>query len=474
VNQGIAVRDNTPRSLWRGGDFDAANQILTEQFKAFLRTMNDAPIRGDIFTLEFAQMLLHRGFFDQACRLLKRVRDPESNIAHHFYLLDKVAQFCLSQASTPSDMPTSEPLFAVLPIWGEHYLNTWERLGLPSWTDEAASSLYDGRRFEFLVFTSSEDRTRLLAMPGMRKLAQLATVRFFNLDVILKEHGRRNMDGMNIAHWSALTLAKKKRASVVLLFADTLYARGSLGGLDKAIRHGTHDILFTIDLQLAHEAWTSSTFGGEWPTRPCEISNQELARLFIHYPAIRERAWRLNVETGHAPLRPFRLSRGTDVGAELRTFLPQPIYISRELVPEIFAQTPTGLDLSAVESSWVALGSAERMRVLNDPSEFLCATIDAANETIGSENPWSTMVESQDVATYTLENLARRGLLSPARQWAFSNPLKINQTDTDEHFAAMQEKIDDFRGGRCMSHIDYLRFVKDVALPVFDRLTHAK
>jgi hypothetical protein len=104
--------------------------------------------------------------------------------------------------------------------------------------------------------------------------------------------------------------------------------------------------------------------------------------------------------------------------------------------------------------------------VLDDPSEFLCATIDIPNP----DSPWVEPVESKDAIGDTLRNLARRGLLGPARQWAFSQPLRLIETDLDAQFLEMGSKIEEFRGNRCLFHIDYLGFVKEAAMPVFDRL----
>jgi hypothetical protein len=464
MTDGIGIRTNTPRAQWRRGDVDAASALLTEQFETFLRAPDGVPVAGDMFTLEYIQMLLHRGFFRDAERLIQRVDKVDPRLGDHFYLLDKVTRFCLAHSNESLKTDDAETFFAVLPVWGDHYLEIWEQFGLPSFIDDAALCLYEGRRLELLVFTCSDDRGRLLAMPGMQVLARHASVRFFNLDVILREHGRKNWDAMNIACWATLTLAKKFGAGVLMLFGDTLYARDSIRGLDEAIRQRTHDILFTIDLQLDQEARSTLTATGAE-----KISSQDLVELFVGYPAIRELGWRLDVEAGRAPVRPPRLSRVTNKVAELRTFYPQPLYISADLAVDFFAQVPTGFDLCAVDAAWVALGGSGRMRVLDDPCEFLCATIDIPDP----DSPWIGTAESEDPIGDTLRDLARRGLLGPARQWAFSRPLRLIKTDPDEQFLEMEARIEEFRGNRCLFHIDYLGFVKEAAMPVFDRLNIA-
>ena len=467
----VSVRSNAPRRQWRAGDKKGALAFFIEQLQLFKQSHDDAPIEGDIFALEYLQMLLHRGIFEEAAPFLRRLTNITDNLKGHFYILDMVTRFCLAHSRDALVETAEDTIFAVLPIWGSHYLDVWEHAGISAFLSEDAFGLYHNRRVEFFVFTKSTDKPRLSAMPMMRELARHATVRFFNLDVILDKHGRRHVDGMNIAHWATLTLAKRQGAGVLLLFADTLYSQGSVAGLDATIRARTHDIFFTIDLQLDHHAWEVMRDTARFPGGPKSATSANLLDLYLRHPALRENAWRLNVEEGVTPLRPFRLSRVEEKTAELRTFLPQPFYISADLVPGIFAQVPIGLDYFAVEAAWVMLGGADRMRVLDDSEEFLCATIDTPGTSGG---PWSQTITCENVIKETLENLARRNLLGHAREWAFSSPLKLGKTNTDQHFETIRENIHVFRTPKCMSHTEYLNFVKDVSLPAFDSLNLEK
>ncbi len=468
MSSGVSIRSDLPRSLWRSGDIDGAHAQLRRQFDKLRGSDSPPAITGDVFAVEFAQMLLHRGKFDEADRFLGGVANPAKDLETHFYVLRRVAQFCRSYSPQLAGEEARDTIFAVLPIWGDHYLDVWEHSGLKSFTASESACLFEGRRVEFLVFTTSKDRARLLAMPAMQDLVRRASVRFFNLDPILDADRRRNMDALNFAQWATLTLAKQHDAGMLLLFADTIYAKGSLAALDRAIRARSHDVLYTIDLQLDHRAWTELS-GVDGSGKDLEdVAPEDLIDLFFTWPSVRERTWRLDPASGKAPARPFRLSRVEDGAAELRSFLPQPFYISADLTRDFFAQLPMGLDFVTVEFAWAALGGAARMRVLNDPGEFLCATIDTPKAESGGDDPWSASLSSSDVVAGTLGDLARRSLLGHARQWAFSEALRLGKPVTDTCLAEIGDRAGQYRTRRCEAHTEYLLFVREVVLPAFD------
>lgn len=451
---------------WRAGDIGRARSIIESSFERFLSVNSAQGVKGDIYALQYIQLLVHRGFIKNARGLIERLDVVDPVLKEHFYVLNKVATFCDDSGNIAQGSQEIETIYAVLPIWGEPYMSIWERAGLPAFLARESRAFFQNRRVEFHIFTLSSSLKRLRGMPGMRALSELATIHWFNLDDIILRQGQRNFVAMNIAQWATLSLARIRDASVLLVFADMMYSTGSMAFLDRSIRAKQYDLLFTIDLQMGPRAWDDLNDASRFPNGAGRVPAKDLMAVFLDHPSGRELSWRISDGGGHIPLRPFRWSVEKEGTVELRSVVPQPFYLSRHILKNLLAYVPTYLDYWIIESALIGGTKEDRLRILTDPDEFLCATIDLGNA--GESQKQFVKVPSKNIPRDTLQSLIEEKLLNQRRAWAIRQPLVIGRNHT---VSVLDEIVDLFTVDTTDSSsgiADFLQFTQHVTLAAFD------
>ena len=394
-------------------------------------------------------------------------------LKEHLYVLNKVATFCDRYGNIDQGNQEIETIFAVLPIWGEPYMSIWERTGLRAFLAPESRAFFKNRRVEFHIFTLSSSLKKLREMPGMRALSELATIRWFNLDDIILVQGQRNFVAMNIAQWATLSLARIRGAGVLLVFADMMYSGGSMGFLDRSIRANAYDLFFTIDLQMGPRAWEDLNDANRFPSGAGSLPAQDLMAVFLDHPSSRELSWRISDGGSHIPLRPARWSVEKKGTVEIRSVAPQPFYLSRHILKKLLAYVPTYLDYIIIESALIGGAKEDRLRILTDPREFLCATIDL--NIVGENQKQDLKSSSENILGDTRKSLIHAKLLNPQRAWAIRQPLVIGRNHSvsmlDESVSVLDEIVDLFTVGSAGSSAqlsEFLQFTHEVTLPAFD------
>ena len=462
----LRIRDDQPFTAWRSGDKQSASRLLTKYFDLFRSADPTQPVSGDFYTLEYLQLLIHHGLFEDASKLLRRVGPIWPLVKDHFYTLDKIIAFVLPQISSRLPNPDRERLFINLPIWGEQYLEIFEKGTLPALTDPGSSTLFDGKDVEFHIFTKAADKPALAAMPEMARLEQRAKIRWFSLDTILTTHEKRNIDAMNIAQWCSLTLARHEKASLMLLFADYITAKGSLGNLGRSIDEYKNDIFFTIDIQFNGDAWNFLCDPHKYPDGPANVASAGFSDLFPLHASARERSWLFFPKTKDVPGNPIRLSIFEEDYVEIRNMYPQPIYFTTNLLENFFAHTPMVLDRFTVETAMAALGGTDRMAVLNDPEWFLGATFD-----FNAEPKTHSYVPATDMIDETMKRISKKELATEARHWAIRSPLLLGKKSKDNVLDKISENFSSRRNENSSEMSNYLEFCHDALIPTFKK-TH--
>jgi hypothetical protein len=462
----LRIRDDQPFTAWKSGDKRTASRLLTKYFDLFQSADPAHPVSGDFYTLEYLQLLIHHGLFEDASKLSRQIGPVWPPVKDHFYTLDKIIAFILPQISDRSPDPDRERLFINLPIWGQQYLEIFEKGILPSLTDPGSSPLFDGKDVEFHVFTKAADKPTLAAMPEMARLEQRARIRWFSLDTILTTHGKRNIDAMNIAQWCSLTLARHEKASLMLLFADTITAKNSLGNLGRRIKEHRHDALFTTDIQMNGNAWKALCDPSRYPDGPAKVSVAGFSKLFPLHASARERSWLFYPKTNHVPSDPIRLTMFEEHYAEIRNMYPQPIYFTANLLEKFFAHTPMALDRFTVETTMAALEGTDRMAILNDPDWFLGATFD-----FNAEPDTHSYVPATDMIDETMKRISKKELATEARLWAISFPLFLGKKTDENVLDGISEKFSSHWSKSSTEMSDYLKFCHDALIPTF-KYTH--
>jgi hypothetical protein len=458
----LHIRDGRPYFAWRSGDTDSARRMMEKNFERFLSTDTKHPVAGNFYTLEYLQLLIHHGFFREAATVFNRIEDIWNPIKEHFYTLDKILTFSVSQSEIDVVDDERERLFINLPAWGDKYLDVCEQGLLPALAAPAAAFLFEEMNVELHIFTRSIDRPRLLRMPAIRQLESRATIRWFNLDTVLIEHQRRGLDAMNIAQWCSLTLARQKSAGLLLLLADSIYGEGGLPTLAREIRGQRNDILYMLDLPMTGDAWSALSDVSLNADGAARVPSEKLIALFSTHKSNRERSWTIYPEDQTIPVNPVRLSLSNERYTEIRTLYPQPIYLSANALGQFFAHTPMFLDRFSIETADAALGGTERMRILNDPEQFVCATFD-----------FNASVDKPDVVAAvnpigeTLEKIAKKQLITAARHWAFRQPLILGKKSQTNVLDRISEEFLAHRTEDCGEMSAYLRFCHEILIPSF-------
>jgi hypothetical protein len=463
---GANSRDVRARAALLAGDTERARSITGASFENFLACEPARTIKGDILALEYLQLLIHRGLFKDAKKVIGRLEAVDEGLKEHIYVLEKVVNFCQAYRHEESSGENGDTLFVVLPIWGGPYLSIWESAGLAAFLAPDSLSLYENRRVEFHIFTLGSSQGRLREMPGMRALGKLAAIRWFNLDDIILRQGQRNFLAMNVAQWATMSLAKCHDANVLFMFADMMFSAGSLAYLDRSMRASAHDLLFTIDLQLGRRAWDELSNTERFPNGAGVVPARDLAEVFLNHPSGRELSWRISAEGKHIPVRPYRWSVAKRRTVEMRSLVPQPLYISKEILKKILSYIPTYWDYFMIESALVAASGEDRLHILTDPDEFLCATVDLRIE--NSDKEQTRRMRSGNITRDTYRALIDERLLNQERNWAIQQPLIIGPDQTP---SVLDEIVDLFAAepDQTSSQVpDYLRFARDVTLPAFD------
>ena len=459
-------RYSNAKKVWQKEDIDGARAIIAPLFERFLSLSPAKSVKGDIHALQYIQLLIHRGFIKAARGLIARMDVVDPVLKEHFYVLNKVATFCDVSGNIDQGNQEIETIFAVLPIWGEPYMSIWERTGLLAFLAPESRDFFKNQRVEFHIFTLSSSLKKLREMPGMRALSELATIHWFNLDDIILVQGQRNFVAMNIAQWATLSLARIRGAGFLLVFADMMYSSGSMEFLDHTIRAHKYDLIFTIDLQMGPRAWEDLNDANRFPSGAGCLPAQDLMAVFLDHPSRRELSWRISDGGGHIPLRPFRWSVEKEGTVELRSVVPQPLYLSRHILKKLLTYVPTYLDYCIIESALIGGAKEDRFRILTDPNEFLCATIDLS--IVGENQKQYRQTPSENIPRDTRKSLIDEQLLNQQRAWAIRQPLVIGRNHT---VSVLDEIVDLFTDGSMDSSPwlgEFLQFTHQVTLPVFD------
>lgn len=397
---------------------------------------------------------------------IEKMTHIDPDLEEQFFIFEMVCLFCNEydrDAAKPGD---NEAIHVVLPIWGEPYLTVWEKGGLENFLSPDALGFFENRTVEFHFYTFSESLERLRSMAGMRRLGALASIRYFNLDGVRSSKIFRNFLAMNIAQWASLSLAKNHGAGIVFIFADTLYARGSIKSIDSAILDGTHDVLFTIDLQMDMDAWDRLNDRAQFPNGAGAVSAEDLTSIFSTHPSAREISWRVSRNGGHVPARPFRWSVEKNATFELRSVVPQPLYVSWTALNKLIFFSSNYIDKIFVESAMVGLNGGDRMKILTNPDEFMCATVDCSGQRAADGN--LRVEPTIDVLGATFKNLRDEGLLNEARFWAIQQPLVIGSDRNKSILDDLEREFMKQPTGESNKFIEFLRFSHEISRPAFE------
>jgi hypothetical protein len=450
---------------WKSGDLERARSIVVQSFKSVHSASAPTAVEADFQALQYLQLLIQGDRLEEATGFFRRLINIRENLKEFYYTLENVLLFLKTYRQLTTLEKSKADIIAALPIWGDDYIDIWESAGAPQFVGPELEEFLSNFQVEFHVFTRSIDRERLLNTPSMRTLAQRAKVRYFNLDVFLGERRTRTLLTMNIAHWASLVSAQRQGAGLLLLFADAFYSANSVSSLGSLIRSGEYDALFTIDLQMAASAWEILENRNRFPDGPAQVHWKDLASIFKENRSVREIAWSVDPITGNVPGWSCRLSYADSEYNELRAVSPQPLYMSAKLLAGLPVRFPMSLDLFMVESAAVALGGTGRMKILNEPAEFLCATVDVTDT--GRTAATSTAI---DVVDQTLINLADGCLLGPTRRWAFQNPLCLGEKHEDSPLFEIEKRFDAHCDHRSVELNNYLRFFREIVQPAFGGL----
>jgi hypothetical protein len=424
-------------------------------------------IRSNFQALEFLQLLILRNQIDDAwafiCRLTRPMAGVEAvGLELWFYVLVKVVEFRKNQTPMEPKAGVKKRLIVTLPVWGIPYVDVWTGAGAHFLQQEAWQALAKSTDIVLYVFTEPLSRGRLRSHPAMRDLEARFETRYFNIAPVLARYPKKMLVGMNVAHWASLSAASAQHASLLTLFADTLYSTGSAQYLVSRILAAEHAALFTIDLQLNVEAWAHlrEPDSGVQTNR---LTSDVLRQLFLTNPARRERAWTIDLKTGRIPLKSCRISFATPEGRDLRTLCPQPLYLSASLVRDFVASSPLPMDGCTVDIAMAALGGTERMAILNDPNAFLCATVDMTED----GHTGSTLTADEPVDAY-LKVLSEEKKRNATRRWAFSQGLVIGNEVGPSPFDEILRRFHERPSNASDAVTAYLRLKRDAILPAFD------
>ena len=451
---------------WRIGDFRGSFSIMGDFFGNYMDISKSIDVRGNFSSLEHVKFLVHFGETRKASKFLERITHIDANLEENFFVFKMVCHFCNEYNLDFTNRDEGEMIDVVLPIWGEPYLTIWENGGLENFLGPDASEFFENRIVEFHIYTFASSLDRLRNMPGMKKLGALASIRYFNLDITRSSKTFRNFLAMNIAQWTSLSLARIHGAAIVFIFADTLYSRGSINSIDRDIRDGTHDVLFTIDLQMDMDAWDRLNDKARFPNGAAAVSAEDLTSIFAAHPSAREISWRVSRSGGRVPARPFRWSVEKNATIELRSVVPQPMYVSRGAVNKLIFYNSNYLDKIFVESAIVGLNGGDRMRILTDPGEFMCATVDCSGGRAADGE--LRAVPTTDVLGTTFKDLRDESLLNEARFWAIRQPLVIGSDRSKSILDDIAREFIKQPAGASNQFIEFLRFSQEISLPAFE------
>jgi hypothetical protein len=238
--------------------------------------------------------------------------------------------------------------------------------------------------------------------------------------------------------------------------------------LDLAIRNSNYDLLFSIDLQMNMAAWEKMADTTRFPDGVGSITTDDLATIFVNHPSTRELSWRVSAGRGHVPRRPFRWSVVKGSTIELRSIVPQPLYIANGIIKKLLSHTPAYLDKFLLESAAIALNGTSRMRILTNCDEFLCATVDCTETDTADRN--FRVTQTSDIMKTTYDDLSREGMLNEVRNWAIQHSVLIGP---DQSRTILNDIADNFSmqsPGSSREFMDFFRFSRDVTVPAFDEI----
>lgn len=452
-------------AAWSEGRRGPAFDVMVETFRQFeALTAERTGLRGDTATMLYLMQLVRTGAPEAAFDAFRRVTDIDPAIRRWYFTFGHTVERLRQVPDASPDGPPSPDLMLGLPLWGRSYEALWAQCGLRSLLSTEAEALFAGRRVELRIFTDRRTAASLAARPETAALRERIDVRMETIERPLQIGGRhRSFLAMAVAHWTTLLRAAAHGAGAVLLFADQILSAGSLAALAAAIGRGDADILFALDLNIDAAAWPVLTDDyrahGEAPA----LSGDDLAALFREYPSEREIARLVDPAGGGMPGLPYRFTERTDGAWILRSAMPQPLHLSagllRRLSPRYLSATDDGL----ADAALAALGGTGRMRMLDDPSTFLSASVELHRIDALSTR---RLDGRPDLRQAVVDRMRLARVDTPARLWSLGRPLVLGAGADGGRPVSLLDTI--AAETRPSADAWFDQFVQDVAVPAFD------
>lgn len=447
----------------RRGSLAEARSLMQGAIERFSSATSETLQPGGEF-LEYLRMLTWTGQCDRVLEALNRIGFIEGPLALSYFVLQQVAQL-VAGAPEPNTCSDKDRLIISVPVWGKVHVDLWLQCGLQNLLDEANAPLFQNRHVTVQIFTTAENWSFLSRSPLFAALVKRAEVSFFDLAQLLESDARdRNYLAMTVAHWTSLVLGRRDNSDVVVLVADYIFGRGSLGYLGKLIEDRTHDVMYSVDLPIGERAWKHLSNPEQFRNGPGLAEAEALEKLFLDNLSHRVIAYAVDDGSGTVPSDPSRLNVIGKRGVEIRTMQPQLLYASKELLqnllPLTFAATDNGFADCAVASG---IG-ADRMMILNDIPDFICATIEFNEEDRVNNAYFPKRIDSADPVGELLSQVLRSRFLTPARIWALKKPLYVGMRRGEKSLLdVLAERLD-----TVPENLDH-QFCRDVVLPALQQ-----
>lgn len=460
------VRRSLARGVFREGRTEDARQCMLQIYSEL--DDNDAPdgalITGDNALFDYLMHLLHAGHFTEVFQRIQAVKtiNAESNL--QFFTLAHVARVASAPIMPPPLAPNgTSRLYVSVPVWGSGHTKLWSEAGLPSLVDELTAPLFENFDVTVHIFTTSASRERIETLAAMARLKNLAHVVFLDFDPLMESgHRSRNYLGMLVAHWATMMLGRRDGAGALVLVADYIFGRESLGNLGRILVGDQFDALYSEDLWIAEKGWDVLVDQARYPGGPSTAPMADLVDLFRTHTSSRIKFQEIGCGQGSIPSDPARMFLVHDNGYELRTIQPQLLYASAELLQRIWVSSLSATDNGFADWALMALGDTSRMGILTDPQEFVCATVEIDEEARAALGHYPQRLKTDNIAGELIAQFGRGQLLSKARFWALHQKLIIGDCpDTsiiDEVVGLLPEASIDFEQ----------EFARRVGIPAFD------
>lgn len=336
-----------------------------------------------------------------------------------------LAELDAAYAERPHRWRSSARQIVSLPVWGAEYVDTWLEWGLPSLLADANAPFWEQRETVVHVLTTPEDWLRLSRSDGFARLQERAAVIFLDMTPIIRE--KLSFGGyfaMCLGHWVSICIARQEAADFVGLVADYMFADGALGYLASETAADRMAAAFTVDLPFREDG-LSAFRACRTPAGTLDIPARTMVDAFLGHPSSRVSAHEVGVGCKTIPSGPSRLNARFGGGWCIASMQPQLFFVNAALAGDLWYPDLPATDNGFADMALNALGSTERMRMLNEPMRFGCVAIERGDDARAAEGEFADRHKSDDPVADLAAQVRRSRFVTPARMWALENPMYV-------------------------------------------------